>query len=192
MGRRGPAPGTGGRPIELPGALGVLARAVGGTGKLAQELGTTPRTLQRWARKRALEKRFRSMLERVAADHHLPATVLRELADFQPEPRKAPRRKPPRTRTRRSSSVLDTRPQPVVPRGGNPIRLPGALGALARAVGGTIHLARLLEVYTTTIQDWARVRPHKHICLLLARLGAEYGLSEHQQRELARGRFRRR
>jgi DNA-binding transcriptional regulator YdaS (Cro superfamily) len=204
MGRKGPPPGTGGRPVELPGPLGILARAVGGTGRLAAELGVSSRTLQRWARKKGgLQTRFRAMLERVAAHHHLPPAVRRQLAAFQPERRSQRRRKPSSTHTAQRSQralslrdlppiVLGRLPRPVVRTGGNRLRLPGALGALARAAGGTIHLARLLDVHTTTIQDWAKIRPHKHVCLLLARLGAEYGLSDHQQRELARGRFRRR
>ncbi len=86
MGRKGPAPGTGGRPVELPGALGTLARAAGGTGPLAKELGISSRTLQRWGQKR-LPKRYRMLLERIASDHGLPATVCRQLADFNPERR---------------------------------------------------------------------------------------------------------
>ncbi len=81
---------------------------------------------------------------------------------------------------------------PVVLSRAHDVRLPGALGALARAVGGTARLAELLEVHTTTIQDWAKIRPRKPVRLLLARLAAEYSLSKAHQLELASGRFRRR
>jgi hypothetical protein len=83
MGRKGPAPGTGGRPVELPGALGILARAAGGTGPLAEKVGVSPRTLQRWGKKRP-PKRIRMLLELVAEDYRLPRAIRRQLADFDP------------------------------------------------------------------------------------------------------------
>jgi hypothetical protein len=39
-----------GRPIELPGAWGVAARAIGGVKPLAALLGRNVRTLERWAK----------------------------------------------------------------------------------------------------------------------------------------------
>jgi hypothetical protein len=79
MGKRNPPPF--GRPLELPGALGTLARAVGGTGKLSECVGVTTRTLQRWA-KTVPPKRARMLLERLAREHRLPRTVQHELANF--------------------------------------------------------------------------------------------------------------
>jgi hypothetical protein len=82
MGRRNQATSKPfGRPLELPGALGELARAAGGTGPLADLLGISPRTLQRWG-KTPPAKRSRMLLERVAADLNLPARVRKQLASF--------------------------------------------------------------------------------------------------------------
>jgi hypothetical protein len=95
------------------------------------------------------------LLVRLAAEYRLPN------ATFKP----IPRDRAPTTRT---------------------IRLPGALGDLARAAGGTKELAALIGVIPRTIQFWGR-RSYpipKHVCMLFARLAAEYGLPESAQREL--------
>jgi DNA-binding transcriptional regulator YdaS (Cro superfamily) len=154
-----------GRPVELRGELGELARAVGGTATLGALLGVSPRSLQRWARTLPPE-RARLLIERIASEYNVPLASARgqELG----------LRRAPGTRPKRTTK----RPAP-------PVRLPSALGDLARAAGGTIRLAELLGVHRRTVQQWARCVPPASARRLLSRLAAEYGLPRETQRELA-------
>jgi len=61
---------TTGRPVELPGAWGELARAVGGVSALAQSCGVTPRAVQLWAaRARTPGPLVRAHVSRLARRH---------------------------------------------------------------------------------------------------------------------------
>jgi DNA-binding transcriptional regulator YdaS (Cro superfamily) len=158
-----------GRPVELPGPVGELARAVGGTAALSALLGVSARTLQRWA-KAAPPRTARILLERIAAEH--------KLSLFTAHGRRAERgRRTPKRHAKRADSKR--------PKRGGTVRLPRALGDLARAVGGTGHLAELLGVNRTTVQRWAKGVVVPLVRGALSRLAAEYGLSKRAQIELA-------
>jgi hypothetical protein len=59
--------------------LGDLARAAGGTSRLAALLDVRPSSIQRWARTRP-SKSVRLLLARLAAEYGLPVAAQRELA----------------------------------------------------------------------------------------------------------------
>lgn len=77
-----PPPPRMGRPIELPGVLGELARIVGGTKALAELLGVQPRTIQRWGAGRVVPESARRLLARVAAEHNLPVSAQKALSEL--------------------------------------------------------------------------------------------------------------
>jgi DNA-binding transcriptional regulator YdaS (Cro superfamily) len=159
-----------GRPVELPGPLGVLARAVGGTAALGALVGVSARSLQRWA-KTEPPRPARLLLERLAAEH--------KLSLFRPRGRRA---------TARAARAPKGRPNGGEPKRlntGPPLRLPGALGELVRAVGSTREFAELLGVSKSMVLTWAKVVPPGWALRLLPRLAAEYGLSKRAQTELA-------
>jgi DNA-binding transcriptional regulator YdaS (Cro superfamily) len=155
-----------GRPVELRGELGELARAVGGTATLGALLGVSPRSLQRWARTLPPE-RARLLIERIASEYNVPLASARG------------------QKLGRSRRAAGTRLKRAARRPAPPVRLPSALGDLARAAGGTIRLAELLGVHKRTVQQWARCVPPASARRLLSRLAAEYGLPRETQRELA-------
>jgi DNA-binding transcriptional regulator YdaS (Cro superfamily) len=142
--------------MKLRGSLGKVARAVGGSAALGELLGVSERSVQRWSRV-GMPPRARILLERVAAEHDVPLS----------------RRVARRRREERSNAKLVR------------VRLPTALGDLARATGGTARLAKLLGVVPATVRDWSSHGAPSMTRGLLARLAAEYGLSEAVQVELS-------
>lgn len=65
-----------GRPITLPGPIGVLAKKVGGVGFLAEELGVTARTVRRWATGGTIPTLPLKMLGRLLEKHQVDASGL--------------------------------------------------------------------------------------------------------------------
>lgn len=69
-----------GRPTTLPGVWGQMARAVGGVGKLAEEFGVTPRTLQRWAyQERRPSRNDIAIIEAMVSVYRLRMPVLKSV-----------------------------------------------------------------------------------------------------------------
>lgn len=58
-----------GRPIELPGVLGDLARAVGGAEVLASTLRVSPRTIRDWAHSGSIPGPAQVLVDQLSATH---------------------------------------------------------------------------------------------------------------------------
>ena len=82
------APGVNGRPLELPGPLGDLARAMGGRAVLSEKLEKDAKTIWRWAQDgRVGNVSVRRELEKMFHDHGVTEGVEAFLSGSRPKPR---------------------------------------------------------------------------------------------------------
>jgi hypothetical protein len=71
-----------GRPIELEGSLGELARAAGGTARLGELVGVEARTIQRWGNGGTVPRTTRLLLARLGAEYGLSVVHQKALAEL--------------------------------------------------------------------------------------------------------------